>query len=303
MSSRAPSRLSFNRRQFLKTTTLAAGAATFGIPALLRGQNLNSKLNIACIGANGKGSSDTDLCAGENIVALCDVDRAYCAGQLKKYPDARFFQDFRRMLEEMGNSIDAVTVSTPDHFHAIAAAAAIQRGKHVYCQKPLTQTIFEARQLRDLARKHRIISQMGNQGSAEDGLRRAVEVIQAGVIGQVREVHVWTNRPIWPQGISQPEGADPVPPELDWDLWIGPAAMRPYKKGVYHPWNWRGWLDYGTGALGDMACHTVNMPFRALKLGYPSVIEAESSGMNGQTYPLASKIRFEFPSRGGKAKA
>jgi GFO/IDH/MocA oxidoreductase family protein len=286
------------RRDFIRASALAAGAATFGLPALLRGQNLNSKINIATIGAAGKGSSDTDLCASENIVALCDADQANCAGQLKKYPDAQYFRDFRKMFEAMGKSIDAVIVSTPDHFHATAAGAAIQRGKHVYCQKPLTQTIHEARQLRDLARQHKIVSQMGNQGSAEDGLRRAVECIQAGLIGNVTEVHIWTNRPIWPQGIGRPEGKDTIPDTLDWDLWIGPAPMRPYKKGVYNPFNWRGWLDFGTGALGDMACHTVNMPFRGLKLSYPSVIEAESSGMNGETYPLGSKIRFEFPSRG-----
>ncbi|MGN6552674.1 MAG: Gfo/Idh/MocA family oxidoreductase, partial [Verrucomicrobiota bacterium] len=258
-----------------------------------------SKLNIATIGAAGKGASDTDHCAGENIVALCDADRNYCAKQLQKYPNAKFYHDFRKMFSDMGKSIDAVIVSTPDHFHAVAASAAIQLDKHVYCQKPLTQTIYEARQLRDMAKRHKIVTQMGNQGSAEDGLRRAVEVIQAGIIGQVREVHVWSNRPIWPQGIERPAGEDPIPEGLDWDLWIGPAAMRPYKKGVYNPFNWRGWLDFGTGALGDMACHTVNMPFRALKLGYPSTIEAESSGMNGETYPLGSKIRFEFPARGG----
>jgi predicted dehydrogenase len=283
------------RRQFLKTTAFTAGVAGFGMPALLRGQNLNSKINIATIGAAGKGSSDTDHCAIENIVALCDADKNHCADQLKKYPAARFFQDYRKMFDEMSNSIDAVIVSTPDHFHAVAAAAAMQRGKHVYVQKPLTQTIAEARQLRDLARRQRIVSQMGNQGSSENGLRRAIEVVQAGVIGAVKEVHVWTNRPIWPQGLARPEGADPVPAGVDWDVWIGPAAMRPFKSGVYHPFNWRGWLDFGTGALGDMACHTVNMPFRALKLGFPSVIEAESSGMNGETYPLGAKIRFEFP--------
>jgi hypothetical protein len=288
-----------SRRRFLKTTAIAAGAATFGVPALLRGQNLNSKLNIGVIGAAGKGASDTDLCASENIVALCDADKNHCAKQIEKYPQAKYFHDFRKMFEDMGKSIDAVTVSTPDHFHAIAASAAIKQGKHIYCQKPLTQTIYEARYLRDLAREHKVISQMGNQGSAEDGLRRAVECIQAGVIGSVREVHVWSNRPIWPQGLPRPEGSDPIPAELDWDLWIGPAPMRPYKKDVYHAFNWRGWLDFGTGALGDMACHTVNMPFRALKLGYPEVIEAESSGMNGETYPLGSKIRFEFPEREG----
>lgn len=288
-------KLSLTRRQFLKTASLAAGATYVAFPSLLRGQNLNSRLNIAVIGAAGKGASDTDACADENIVALCDVDKNNCAGQLKKYPNAKFYQDYRKMLDEMGKSIDAVIVATPDHFHAVAASAAIQSGKHVYVQKPLTQTIAEARELRDLASRHKIVSQMGNQGSAEDGLRRAVEVIQAGLIGEVREVHVWSNRPIWPQGMGRPAGEDPVPADMDWNLWIGPAAMRPFKAGVYHPFNWRGWLDFGTGALGDMACHTVNLPFRALKLGYPEVIEAESSGMNGETYPLGSRIRFEFP--------
>ena len=288
-----------NRRDFLKTTALAAGAVTFGVPALVSGRNLNSKLNIAAIGVGGKGQSDTDCCSSENIVALCDVDKEQCAGQLKKYSSSKYYQDFRKMFDEMGKSIDAVTVSTPDHFHAIAASAAIRHGKHVYCQKPLTQTIWEARQLRDLARRHKVVTQMGNQGSSADGLRRAVECIQAGLIGQVHEVHVWTNRPIWPQGIDRPEGADVVPASLDWDQWIGPAPMRPYKKGVYHTFNWRGWQDFGTGALGDMACHTVNMPFRALQLGYPTEIEATSSAMNRETYPLSSKIRFEFPSRAG----
>ena len=287
-----------NRRDFLKTTALATGAATFGVPLLVRGKNLNSKLNIAAIGAGGKGQSDTDCCASENIVALCDVDKEHCAGQLEKYSSAKFYQDFRKMFDEMGKSIDAVTVSTPDHFHAIAAAAAIKHGKHVYVQKPLTQTIYEARELRDLAKHHQVVSQMGNQGSSADGLRRAVECIQSGLIGQVREVHVWTNRPIWPQGIDRPEGQDVVPASLDWNQWIGPAPLRPYKKGAYHTFNWRGWQDFGTGALGDMACHTVNMPFRALQLGYPTEIEAASSAMNHETYPLSSKIRFEFPARG-----
>ena len=287
-----------NRRTFLKTATLATGAAAFGVPLLLRGANLNSKLNIASIGAMGKGRSDTDCCASENIVALCDVDSARCAPQLKKYPAAKFYQDFRKMFDEMGKGIDAVTVSTPDHFHAIAESAAMRLGKHVYGQKPLTQTIYEARYLRDLAHETGVVTQMGNQGSAADGLRRAVECVHAGIIGQVREVYVWTNRPIWPQGINRPDGSDPVPETLDWDIWLGPAPVRPYKKGVYHPFNWRGWQDFGTGALGDMACHTVNMPFRALGLGYPTEIEATAlTGMNTETYPLGSKIRFQFPAR------
>jgi len=289
---------SFNRRDFLKTASLAAGAAAFGVPTLLRGQNLNSKLNLAFVGAGGKGAGDTDCCNTENILALCDVDSDHCAGQLKKYPDAKFYKDFRQMFDDLGKSIDAVDVATPDHFHAIAASAAIRMGKHVYCQKPLTQTVYEARYLRQLADEKRIVTQMGNQGSAADGLRRAVECIQAGIIGQVSQVHIWTNRPIWPQGMGRPDGSDPVPASLDWDIWLGPAPVRPFKDGVYLPFKWRGWQDFGTGALGDMACHTVNMPFRALNLGYPTEIEATPFGvMNQETYPIGSKIRFEFPAR------
>jgi len=294
----------WSRREFLRATSLATGAVAFGVPTLLRGANLNSKLNIACIGAMGKGKSDTDCCAGENIVALCDVDAGRCAEQLKKYSTATFFQDYRKLLDKLGTNIDAVTVSTPDHFHAIAASAAMRLGKHVYCQKPLVQTIYEARYLRELAHETGVVTQMGNQGSAADGLRRAVECIQSGLIGQVSEVHVWTNRPVWPQGLERPTGSDPVPASLDWNTWLGPAPERPFKKGVYHSFKWRGWQDFGTGALGDMACHTVNMPFRALRLGYPSEIEAEAmGGMNQETYPIGSKIRFQFPARKTKIPA
>ncbi|NLH73863.1 MAG: Gfo/Idh/MocA family oxidoreductase [Verrucomicrobia bacterium] len=289
-----------SRRDFLRASALTAGVTTFGFPQLLLAQNPGNKINIAVVGAAGKGASDTDHCASENIVALCDADENHCAGQLKKYPKAKFYRDFRKMYEEMGKSIDAVIVSAPDHIHAPAAALAIKMGKHVYCQKPLTHSVYEARTLRELARRHKVVTQMGNQGSSEDGLRRAVEVIQAGVIGNIREIHVWSNRPIWPQGIDRPAGEDPVPANLDWDVWLGPAPYRPYKQGVYHPFNWRGWQDFGTGALGDMACHTANMPFRACKLGYPSVVEAEDhSGMNTETYPKSSRIRFEFPAREG----
>jgi len=289
-----------NRRDFIRTTSLAAGALAFGVPTLLRGQNLNSKLNIACIGIGGKGTSDTDACAGENIVALCDVDsgsEAY-AMQTQKYPSAKFFKNYQQMLNQIGSQIDAVTVSTPDHMHAIIASAAMKMHKAVYCQKPLTQTIYEARYLRKMARDKKVVTQMGNQGSAADGLRRAVETIQDGLIGQVHQVHVWTNRPVWPQGMDRPVGDDPVPTTLDWDTWIGPAPMRPYKDAQYTPFVWRGWQDFGTGALGDMACHTVNMPFRALNLGYPTEIEASPlSVMNKESYPVGSKIRFQFPQR------
>ena len=299
---------SLSRRDFIKTTSLAAGALAFGVPTLLRGQNLNSKLNIACIGIGGKGRSDTDACASENIVALCDVDvasEAY-ATQTQKYPSAKFYKDFRQMLDQMGSQIDAVTISTPDHLHAIVASAAMKMHKAVFCQKPLTQTVYEARYLRKMAKEKKVVTQMGNQGSAADGLRRAVETIQDGLIGQVSQVHVWTNRPVWPQAMDRPLGVDPVPATLDWDLWLGPAPLRPYKgrrnpddqDAIYEPFVWRGWQDFGTGALGDMACHTVNMPFRALDLGYPTEIEAAPFGqMNKESYPVGSKIRFQFPSR------
>ena len=293
-----------SRRRFLKTSAVAGAAVTFGVPSLLRAANLNSKLNIASVGAMGKGQSDTDHCNSENIVALCDVDAEHCAPQRQKYPGAKFYQDFRKMFDEMSSGIDAVTVSTPDHMHAMVASRAMKEGKHVYCQKPLVQTIYEARYLRDLARSTKLVTQMGNQGSSADGLRRGVECIQAGIIGQVKEVHIWTNRPVWPQGMDRPEGSDPVPASLDWNLWTGCAPERPFKAGVYHTFKWRGWQDFGTGALGDMACHTVNLPFRGLHLGYPTEIDATVLGeMNKESYPLGSKIRYEFPARKAKVIA
>ena len=284
--------------------------------ARARYRSPNEKLSIAVIGAGGKGAGDTDHCAelGENIVALCDVDENTLNGRKQTYSQAKLFRDYRKMLDEIGRNIDAVVVATPDHHHAFAAAMAMKMGKHVYVQKPLTHSVYEARYLRNLARKKKVATQMGNQGSAGRSLRRTVEVIQAGLIGKPLELHVWSNRPIWPQGIDRPPGEDPVPPTLDWDLWIGPAPMRPYKEnpptedsqgrrrrsGVYHPFAWRGWKDFGTGALGDMACHAVNMPFRALKLGYPNAVECEeTSELHEETYPKTSRIRFEFPAREG----
>jgi hypothetical protein len=292
-----PSQLT--RRGFLRAATLATGAARVGFPQVLLGQNAGAKLNVAVVGAGGQGTYDADEVArlGEHIVALCDADERQARGQCVKYPKAKFYRDFRKMFDEMGNAIDAVIVSTPDHLHAAAALRAMKLGKHVYVQKPLAHSVWEARELHQVARQKQVATQMGNQGSAENGLRRAIEVIQAGVIGQVRYVHVWSNRPLWPQGMDRPAEADPVPEGLDWDLWIGPAPMRPFKLGVYHPFNWRAWQDFGTGALGDMAAQTANLPFRALKLGYATEIEAESSLMNKETYPWKSKIRFEFPAR------
>jgi Oxidoreductase family, NAD-binding Rossmann fold/Oxidoreductase family, C-terminal alpha/beta domain len=287
-----------SRREFLRATAIAAASLSFPYVGSVLGAN--DKVNVACIGVGGKGDSDTDDAArcGANIVALCDVDERTLARKAEKYPEAKRYRDYRKMLLEMDKSIDAVTVSIPDHGHAIATGMAMKLGKHVYCQKPLTQTVYEARLIRQLAGEKKVATQMGNQGSGDNGLRRAVEIVQAGVLGPVRELHVWTNRPIWPQGIERPQREDPVPETLDWDLWIGPAPMRPFHRGTYHGFNWRGWCDFGTGALGDMACHTVNMPFRALKLGYPTVVECEAaSPLFKETYPKTSRLRFEFPQR------
>ena len=290
------------RRQFLNRTTLAVGGAALAFPYVGQVLGANDRINVACIGVGGKGDSDSNDAAscGGNIVALCDVDKGTLGKKGQKFPNAKQYQDFRKMFDEMGKDIDAVTVSTPDHCHGVAAIRAMSMGKHCFCQKPLTQNVYEARTMRKLATEKKLATQMGNQGSAENGLRRAVEVIQAGVIGKPQQLHVWSNRPIWPQGLDRPAGSDPVPENLDWDLWLGPAAFRPYKRGAYHTFAWRGWLDFGTGALGDMACHTVNMPFRALKLGYPDVVECElTSRMYKETYPKTSRIRFEFPERDG----
>ena len=301
-----PKMNSFTRRQFLGRTTVALGAVSMSFPYVGRVLGANERINVACVGVGGKGDSDSSDAAssGGNMVALCDVDKNTLdkkAAQFKdKFPDVKLYNDYRKMLDEMGSSIDAVTVSTPDHNHGVAAIRAMKMGKHCFCQKPLVQTVYEARTVRQLANEKKLATQMGNQGSAEPGLRRAVEVIQAGVIGKPLELHVWSNRPIWPQGLARPEGSDPVPSNLNWDGWIGPAKERPFKKDVYHTFAWRGWYEFGTGALGDMACHTVNMPFRALKMGYPNVVECElASRIYPETFPKTSRIRFEFPEREG----
>src|SRR5205085_4501755 len=240
-------------------------------------------------------------------------------GGEQRFLSAKKYFDYRAMLEEMGREIDAVTVGTPDHTHAPASVMAMKLKKHVYTQKPLTHTVYEARQMRDVARQMGVATQMGNQGSAESGLRRAVEVVQAGVLGPVTEVHVWTNRPIWPQGadaILKVPAANqaalaalhgksagsltyPEPPRhVHWDLFLGPAPERPYAP-AYHPFAWRGWLDFGTGALGDMACHTANMAFRALKLGHPtSVVANDAVEVNTETYPTQARVTYQFPARG-----
>jgi len=270
--------------------------------SLAQSKSPNEKLNIACIGVGGKGSSDTDQAGNHgNIVALCDIDDHHLNAKAEKFPKAKKYNDYRKMLREMDKQIDAVIVSTPDHHHAPASLMAMRMKKHVYCQKPLTHTVSEARLMRETAEKYQVATQMGNQGTAENGLRRAVEIIQAGAIGPVREVHVWTNRPIWPQApdvVARPQDTPPVPKHVHWDLFLGPAPERPYSP-AYHPFAWRGWWDFGTGALGDMACHTANMAFMALKLKYPTSIVADTGKINPETYPAWAVIQFEFPEREG----
>ena len=295
-----------SRRQFIKG--LAVGAAAVQIvPGHILGLNgqtpPSQKLNIAGIGVGGQGRSDLSNMESENIVALCDVDWSYASGTFKKYPNAKKYKDFRKMLDEQ-KDIDAVVVATPDHLHAFAAMCAIMHGKHVYCEKPLTHSVWEARQLAKAAREKKVATQMGNQGQASEETRRLCEFVWDGAIGNVYEAHIWTDRPsnglfkeYWPQGVDRPKETPPVPPELDWDLWIGPAPMRPYHP-IYHPFRWRGWWDFGTGALGDIGCHAFDPVFRALKLGHPLTVEASSSRVNEETFPLASMVTYHFPARG-----
>jgi len=268
----------------------------------------SEKINIAGVGIGGQGGSDLRELSSQNIVALCDVDWAHAAGAFKRYPKAKQYKDFREMLDKEDKNIDGVVVGTPDHLHAIVSMAAIKRGKHVYCEKPLTHTVLEARMLADAAREHKVATQMGNQGQAGEEVRLLCETIWDGAIGQVHEVHVWTDRPLnginnvyWPQGVDRPKGEDPIPDSLNWDLWVGPAPMRPYVNRVYSPFVWRGWWDFGTGALGDIGCHSLDPVFRALKLGYPTSVEACCTLVNDETYPVASRVTYEFPARGDLA--
>lgn len=297
---------SFSRRAFIKSA--ACVAAVSSLPSCVTSQAgsevrrprviaAGEKLNIACVGCGGKGKVDVKSVSSENIVALCDVDWNYAEKTFSQYPDARKFRDYREMLRKMDDEIDAVTVTTPDHMHYPVAKMAIEMGKHVYVQKPLTHSVWESRQLTELARKHKVATQMGNQGQASDSVRVLCEFLADGAIGSVREVHVWTNRPIWPQGLERPSETPRVPKALDWDSWLGVAPERPYNP-IYHPFKWRGWWDFGTGALGDMGCHMIAPIFRSLKLKYPISVEASSSKVFDETYPLASTVRYEFPARG-----
>jgi predicted dehydrogenase len=269
----------------------------------------SERVNLAGIGAGGMGGGDIANHArnGANIVALCDVDDQRGAGSFNAYPNARRYKDFRVMIDKEAKNVDAVSVGTPDHTHAVAAIAAIRAGKHVYCQKPLTHTLHECRELTKAARSAGVATQMGNQGHATEGARLINEWIQAGVIGDVAQVHVWSDRAgrLWKQGIGRPKETPPVPATLDWNLWLGPVQERPYHP-AYAPHNWRGWRDFGTGALGDMGCHIIDHPVWALGLGAPTTVEASSTldgsvlegdKPNLETFPIASIITFEFPAR------
>lgn len=264
----------------------------------------NNKLNIAGIGVGGQGGHDVDQFSSENIVALCDVDEAHAARVFKEYPNAKRYKDFRQMLDQ-DKSIDAVVVGTPDHLHAIVSVTAIKHGKHVYCEKPLTRTVYEARAVAKAAREAKVATQMGNQGMAFEGNRLINEWLWAGAIGPVREVHVWSDRPThrgkmplwWPQGVERPKDTPQVPDTLDWDLWLGPAPVRPYHS-AYVPFRWRGWWDFGTGGLGDMGIHNLAPVFSALKLGAPDTVQASSTPVFAETVPLATIVHYQFPARG-----
>ena len=289
------------RRDFVKQSAALGTAWWVGSQSLWSAEKERSpleRLNFACIGVEGKGSSDTDSAnkAGD-VIALCDIDDRRLDKKGSRIPKAEKFNDYREMFEKLGDKIDAVTVSTPDHSHAPASVRAMRMGKHCFCQKPLTWSIYEARTMRELAAEMKVATQMGNQGTAHSGLREAVEIVRAGLIGDVHEVHIWTNRPIWPQGTGRPQEVLPVPDHVHWDLFLGPAQERPYHS-AYHPFKWRGWIDFGTGALGDMACHTANMVVMALDLFDPISVEVETSGVvEDETYPKWSILKTEFGSR------
>jgi hypothetical protein len=289
-----------SRRSFLqKGAVLTAGITV--VPSMVMGKKLghaapSDKLNIACVGIGGMGKANLNKLSSQNIVALCDVDWGYSKAVFEKYPNAQRFWDWREMYDKMGKDIDAVVVATADHTHAIIAATAITLGKHVYVQKPLTHSVYESRLLTKLAEKYKVATSMGNQGSSDEGVNLICEWIWNGEIGEVKRVDAFTDRPIWPQGLNRPETVDKIPKNLNWDLFIGPANKRPYN-GIYTPWNWRGWWDYGTGALGDMACHILHPVFKGLKLGYPTKVQGSSTMLLTDCAPSSEYVRFIFPER------
>ncbi|MEF8788365.1 MAG: Gfo/Idh/MocA family oxidoreductase, partial [Planctomycetota bacterium] len=289
---------SVSRRSFLSG---AAAAAFSVVPAHVLaggGQSPSDRLNIAGVGLGAVGCEDLDRCSTENIVALCDVDWDYAGHAFERWPDAERYRDYQRMLDRE-DDLDAVVVATPDHTHAVITAAAMERGLHVYTEMPLAHNPHEVRRLQEIARETGVVTQMGNRRHSGPNVRRTCELVWNGVLGPVRRAECWTNRPTWPQGMSGPEERRPAPESLDWNLWLGPARKRPYSP-AYHPGGWKGWQDFGTGALGAMGCHVMDAAFWPLKLGdAPSfTVEADSTGINEQTYPRASTVRYRFPARG-----
>ncbi len=294
----------FSRRSFLGTTAAAAAGITIlpsNVIAGLGHKAPSDKLNIVGVGIGGMGFANLKNLESENIIGLCDVDWKYAARVFEHFPQAKKYKDWREMYDELGKSFDAVVIATADHTHAITAAHAMTMGKHVYLQKPLTHTVYESRLLTKLADKYKVATQMGNQGSSGEGVNLVIEWIANGEIGEVTKVDSFTDRPIWPQGLNTPENGQWVPETLDWNLFIGPAKMRPYNE-IYHPWNWRGWWDFGTGALGDMACHILHPVFTGLELGYPTKVQGNSTLLLNDCAPTGQSVRLTFPERKSQKK-
>ena len=297
-----------SRRSFLKAGTAAAlGLAVAPTTVLAKAKDappppMDRKLKVLAVGIGGRGAAViAEVAKTEEIIGLCDVDWKYADHVFKTYPNAKKYSDYRVMFKELLPEADAVIVATADHTHAIIAAEAIQAGKHVYCEKPLTRTVYESRLLTKLAKKYRVATQMGNQGASEEGVRKVCEWIWNGEIGEVTQVDAFTDRPIWPQGLERPAKEEKVPKTLNWDCFLGPAPYRPYHS-IYTPWNFRGWWDFGTGALGDMACHILHPVFAALKLGYPTKVQGSSTALLTESCPQAEKVRFVFPARDNMPK-
>ncbi|MEE4286369.1 MAG: Gfo/Idh/MocA family oxidoreductase [Mariniphaga sp.] len=291
-----------SRRSFLEKTALAAAGITIVPSHVVSGLGYKApsdKLNIAGIGVGGKGFSNLRELESENIVALCDVDWDYAKRAFDQFPNAKKFKDWRRMYDEFGKNFDAIMVATADHTHAIITAHALTQGKHVYCEKPFTHSVYESRLLTKLAEKYKVATQMGNQGASGEGVSLITEWLTNNEIGEVTKVEAFTDRPLWPQGLNTPEQGHWVPDTLDWDLFTGPAKMRPYNQ-IYHPWNWRGWWDYGTGALGDMACHILHPVFAGLELEYPTHARGSSTLLLQDCAPNAQSVILTFPSRASK---
>jgi predicted dehydrogenase len=302
-----------SRRDFLRGASMAT-TGFFIVPRHVLGRGFlapSDRLTVAAIGAGGKGHDDLRNFYGSgkvDVAYLCDVDDRQAAASIKEYPKAKYYKDFREMLDKEHKHFDAVSVSTPDNIHAVAALAAMQLNKHVYVQKPMTHDIYEARTLTEAAKRYKVVAQMGNQGSSGDGVRFMQEWYNAGLIGDATAIHVWTNRPVWPQGGLKPTGTEDIPKELDWDLWQGPAAATDYHKS-YLPFNWRGWWAWGTGALGDMGCHLIDPAFKTVGLGYPSEVEASMASTyqvmwdaldHPDSCPVSSSVKMKFPGKDGK---